>query len=234
LRDRCRTAARENRDNDPQGFSKTQRFVCYLNYGATRDRGRKPSAGKCSVKEDNMADNRSRATKAAVVSVALILFASFVLSACVESETPLLAGSKPLFGMQFQLNLYQDFTEGKALSVNTSVFRWNDHHYSLVSGDSSGVQYFVVQRLDGGNLLIEANENDHVYLLGRRLSKGTYGIVPVDQDDVDEATRNRTCVTRNPVICKIKTRRELDIFVRAAAAKTAGYAMVGVISAKAR
>jgi hypothetical protein len=181
-----------------------------------------------------MADNRSRATKAAVVSVALILFASFVLSACVESETPLLAGSKPLFGMQFQLNLYQDFTEGKALSVNTSVFRWNDHHYSLVSGDSLGVQYFVVQRLDGGNLLIEANENDHVYLLGRRLSKGTYGIVPVDQDDVDEATRNRTCVTRNPVICKIKTRRELDIFVRAAAAKTAGYAMVGVISAKAR
>jgi len=34
---------------------------------------------------------------------------------------------------QFQLNLYQDFTEGKALSVKTSVFRWNDNHYSLVS-----------------------------------------------------------------------------------------------------
>ena len=137
-------------------------------------------------------------------SVALILFAAFVLSACVQSETPLLAGSKPLFGMQFQLNLYQDFTEGKALSVKTSVFRWNGHHYSLVSGDSSGVQYFVVQRLDGGNLLIEANENDHVYLLGRKLRKGTYGIVPVDQNDVNEATRNRTCVTRNPVICKIR------------------------------
>jgi len=44
-----------------------------------------------------------------------------------------LAGSKPLLGMQFQLNLYQDFTEGKALSVKTSVFRWNDNHYSLVS-----------------------------------------------------------------------------------------------------
>ena len=181
-----------------------------------------------------MPDNRSRATKAAVVSVALILFAAFALCACVQSEAPLLVGSKPLFGMQFRLNLYQDFTKGKALSVTTSVFRWNGHHYSLVSGDSSGVRYFVVQRLDGGNLLIEANENDHVYLLGRKLRKGTYGIVPVDQNDVDEATRNRTCVTRNPVICKIKTRRELDIFVRAAAAKTAGYAMVGVISAAAR
>jgi len=177
-----------------------------------------------------MPDNRSRATTATVVPVALILFAAFALSACVQSETPLLAGSKPLFGMQFQLNLYQDFTEGKALSVKTSVFRWNDHHYSLVSGESSGVQYFVVQRLDGGNFLIEANENDHVYLLGRKLRKGTYGIVPLDQNDVDEATRNRICVTRNPVICNIKTRRQLDIFVRAAAAKTGGYAMVGMIS----
>ncbi len=91
-----------------------------------------------------MSDNRSRTAKAPLGPVALILFAAFVLSACVQSETPLLAGSKPLLGVQFQLNLYQDFTEGKALSVKTSVFRWNDTHYSLVSGDSSGVQYFVI------------------------------------------------------------------------------------------
>ena len=148
--------------------------------------------------------------------------------------SPLLARSKPLLGTQFQLNLYQDFTEGKALSVKTSVFRWNDNHYALVSGDSSGVQYFVVERLDDGNLLIEANENDHAYLLGRKLAKGTYGILPIDQNNVDEATRNRTCVTRNPVICTIKTRQQLDTFVRAAAAKTGGNIMAGVISGTAR
>ncbi len=181
-----------------------------------------------------MPDNRSRTAKASPVPFALILFAALVLSACVQSETPLLAGSKPLLGTQFQLNLYQDFTEGKARSVKTSVFRWNDNHYALVSGDSSGVQYFVVERLDDGNLLIEANRNDHVYLLGRRLAKGTYGIVPIDQNEVDEATRKRTCVTRNPVICTIHTRRQLDVFVRAAAAKTDGHVMVGVISATAK
>ncbi len=177
-----------------------------------------------------MPDNRSRTAKAPPVPVALILFVAFVLSACVQSETPLLAGSKPLLGTQFQLNLYQDFTKGKARPVKTSVFRWNDHHYALVSGDSSGVEYFVVQRLDDGNLLIEANEHDHVYLLGRKLAKGTYGIVPIDQNDVDEAMRNRICVTRNPVICMIRTRRQLDVFVRAAAAKTDGNITVGVIS----
>ncbi len=178
-----------------------------------------------------MPDNRSRTAKAALIPVALILFAAFVLSACVQSETRLVVGSKPLLGMQFQLNLYQDFTEGKALSVKTSVFRWNDTHYSLVSGDASGVQYFVIQPFDGGNLLIEANENDHVYLLAHKLAKGTYRIVPIEQNDVDEATRNRTCVTRNSVICAIVTRQQLDTFVRAAAAKTGGDIMVGVISA---
>ena len=189
---------------------------------------------KCHAKEDDMPDNRSRTAKALPVPVALILFAAFLLSACVQSETPLLAGSKPLLGTQFQLNLYQDFTERKARSVKTSVFRWNDNHYALVSGDSSGVQYFVVQRLDDGNLLIEANRNDHVYLLGRKLAKGTYGIVPIDQNDVDEATRKRACVTRNAVICTIETRQQLNTFVRAAAAKTGGYVMIGVISGTAK
>ena len=91
----------------------------------------------------------------------------------------------------------------------------------------------MVQPFDG-NLLIEANENNHVYLLGRKLGKGTYRILPIDQNDVDEATRDRTCVTRNPVICTINTRRQLDTFVRAAAAKTGGDIIVWVISATAK
>ena len=158
-----------------------------------------------------------------------------MLSACVQSKTPLLAESKPLLGVQFQLNLFQDFTEGKALSVETSVFRWNDTRYSFVSGDSPGVKDFVIQPLGDSNFLIEATyENDLVYLLGRKLAKGTYRILPIVQDDVDEATRNRTCVTRDPIICTIETRQQLDTFVRAAAAKTDGYIMVGVISAPAR
>ena len=182
-----------------------------------------------------MPGNRSRPAKASLIPAALILFAAFALSACVQSKKPLLAGSKPLLGAEFQLTLYQDFIEGKALTVKTSVFRWNDTHYSLVSGDSSGEKYFVIHPFDGDNFLIEASyENDNVYLLARKLAKGTYRILPIDQNDVDEATRIRTCVTRNPIICMIETRQQLDTFVRAAAAKTGGYITVGVISAAAR
>ena len=149
-----------------------------------------------------MPGNRSRTAKASLAPVALILFAAFVLSACVQSKKPLLAGSKPLLGAQFELNLYQDFIEGKPLSVKTSVFRWNGTHYSLVSGNSSGEKYFVIDSFGSNDLLIEAAyEADNVYLLARKQAKGTYRILPIDQNDVDEATRIRTCVTRNPAIC---------------------------------
>jgi len=182
-----------------------------------------------------MPDNRSRTAKASLVPAATVLFAAFALSACVQSKKPLLAGSKPLLGAQFQLNLYQDFIEGRALSVKTSVFRWNDTRYSLVSGDSTGEKYFVVYPFGSNDLLIEATyENDNVYLLARKLANGTYRILPIDQNDVDEATRIRTCVTRNPIICIVETRRQLDTFVRAAADKRDGYITVGVISAAPR
>jgi hypothetical protein len=119
--------------------------------------------------------------------------------------------------------------------LNCSVFRWDDTHYSLVSGDSSGEKYFVVHAFDSNDLLIEATyENDNVYLLARKPANGTYRILPIDQNDVDEATRVRTCVTRNPIICIVETRQQLDTFVRAAADKRDGYITVGVISAAAR
>ena len=182
-----------------------------------------------------MPGNRARTAKAILAPVALILFAAFALSACVQSKKPLLAGSKPLLGAQFQLNLYQDFIEGKPLSVKTSVFRWNGTHYSFVSGNSSGEKYFVIDSFGSNDLLIEATyEDDNVYLLARKQAKGSYRILPIDQNDVDEATRIRTCVTRNPVICMIQTRQQLDTFVRAAAARTGGYITIGVVSAAPR
>ena len=179
-----------------------------------------------------MPDDRSRTAKASLVPAALILFAAFVLSGCVQSNKPLLAGSKPLLGAQFQLNLYQDIIEGKALSVRRAVFRWNDTHYSLISGDSSGAEYVVIQPFGSNDLLVEVTyEDNNVYLLARKLAKGTYRILPIDQNDADESTRIRTCVMRNPIICMIQTRQQLDTFVRAAAAKMGGYITVGVISA---
>jgi hypothetical protein len=178
-----------------------------------------------------MPDHLSRRGKAALVSAALILSA-FLLAACVQSKTPLLSGTKPMLGEQFQLNLFEDFSDGMAATVKTAVFRWSATHYVLVSGEPpSGVKSFVAEPLDADTFLIEASDDKvYAYLLGRKLAEGTYRILPVDEKYLDKTTQTRTCTTLNSETCTVATRKQLDTFVRASAAKTIAYTMLVVIS----
>jgi hypothetical protein len=179
-----------------------------------------------------MADHRLRIARTACAPIALMLLAACMLAACVQAKTSLLAGTKPLFGDQFQLNVFEDFTDGKAVAATASVFRWNATRYALVSGDPpSGVKFFAAEPLDADTLLIEAsNETDYAYLLGRKLAEGTYRILPVDEKYLDKATQSGTCVTQNSETCTVATRQQLDTFVRASLGKTIAYTMVAVIS----
>jgi hypothetical protein len=167
-----------------------------------------------------------------LMPVALVLLTAFALAACVQSKTPLLTGGKPLLGEQFQLNLYEDFTDGKADSVKTAVFRWSASHYALVSGDPpSGVKSFVAEPLDADTFLIEASDDKvYAYLLGRKLAEGTYRILPVDEKYLDKTTQTRTCVTQDSETCTVATRQQLDTFVHASIGKTIAYTMLVVIS----
>ncbi len=179
-----------------------------------------------------MPDHRSRSGKTALIPVALTLLAALMLAACVQSKTPLLTGTKPVLGDQFQLNLFEDFTEGKAISVKTAVFRWSATRYALVKGDPpSGVKSFVAEPLDADTFLIEASDDKvYAYLLGRKLAEGTYRILPVDEKYLDKATQTRTCVTQNSETCTVATRQQLDTFVGASIGKTIAYMMLVVIS----
>ena len=178
-----------------------------------------------------MADHRSQIARPCG-PIALILLVAFVLAACVQAKTSLLSGTKPLFGDQFQLNVFEDFNDGRAVEAKTSVFRWNAPRYALVNGDPpSGVKFLAAEPLDADTLLIEAsNETDYAYLLGRKLAEGTYRILPVDEKYLDKATQTATCVTQNSETCTVATRQQLDTFVRASLGKTIAYTMVAVIS----
>jgi hypothetical protein len=180
-----------------------------------------------------MPDHRSPTAKAALVPVAVILLAAFMLAACVQSKTPLLVGTKPMLGEQFQLNLFEDFTDGKAVSAKTAVYRWSGTRYGIVGGDPpSDVKFFTAEPLDADTLLIEASNGVvFAYLLGRKLAEGTYRILPVDEKYLDKATQTQTCVTQNSETCTVATRPQLDTFVRASLGKTIAYTMVAVISA---
>jgi hypothetical protein len=199
-----------------------------------RNRGFRP--------EDDMADQQIHAVTAAPSALTalgrsvLVLLAACLLAACVQSKAPLLTGTKPVLGEEFQLNLFEDFTEGKALSAKISVFRWNGARYAgaryaYVSGNSSDVKSLVAEPLDADTFLIEASDDKvYAYLLGRKLTEGTYRISPVDEKNLDKAAQTRICVAQNSETCTVATRPQLDTFVRASIGKTIPYTMVVVIS----
>jgi hypothetical protein len=188
--------------------------------------------------EDDMADQQLRAVmrpvrvaSSRILLVALTLSAACMLAACVQSKTPLLTGTKPLLGDQFQLNRYEDFTDGKADSFKRSVFRWNGTRYAYVSGNSSDVKFVVAEPLDADTFLIEASDdNVYAYLLGRKLAEGTYRILPVDEKYLDAAAQKQNCVTQDRETCTIATRAQLDAFAHASVGKTIDYVMMAVIS----
>jgi hypothetical protein len=179
-----------------------------------------------------MFDPQSLTRKAALGPIALVVLASLLLAACVQSEQPLLTGTKPVLGDQFQLNLFDGFTDGKADTVRTAVFRWNAGRYVLVSGDLQDVKNLVAQPLDDNNSLLQVgNDKEYVYLLSRKLAEGTYRILPVNEKDLDAAAQKQNCVTLKQEICTIASRQQLDTFVRASRGKTIPYTMMAVISA---
>jgi hypothetical protein len=77
-----------------------------------------------------MADYQSRPARTARLSVAPSLLAAFVLGACVQSEMSLMTGSKRFLGERFQLNAFEDFSGGKAVTVKTGVYRWSATRWS--------------------------------------------------------------------------------------------------------
>jgi hypothetical protein len=76
-----------------------------------------------------------------------------------------------------------------------------------------------------------SNASVYAYLLGRRLTEGTFRISPVDEKYLDKATQARTCVPQDSQTCTVANRAQLDAFVRASLGKTIAYTMVAVISA---
>jgi hypothetical protein len=163
--------------------------------------------------------------------IALMLLAAVMLAACVQSKTPMLTGTKPELGNLFQLNFFENFSDGMAATVKTSVFRWDATRYVHVSGDSSEVKYFVMEPLSPNTFLIEAtDEKVYAYLLAVRQAEGIYRVQPVDETNLDKATQARLCAAQSSDNCTVATRQQLDAFVHASLGKTFNYAMFAVIS----
>src|SRR5262249_30314492 len=55
--------------------------------------------------------------------------------------------------------------------------------------------------------------------LARRIAEGVYLIIPIQEEDADEPTRERFCTKTQGADCRISTPEQLFVFARATAAR---------------
>jgi hypothetical protein len=163
---------------------------------------------------------------------AIAAIAALSLSACVQSQVPLITDAQPLLGQQFEVHLYEDFVDNKASGVHASTYQWKDGQYVRAGGLAQDAKRFVAQPLAGNDFVIQSSDENgktFLYWIGRRLTPGVYQIFGIDEMDADEATRKKICGERSDGICQVATRDQLLTMARATAAKPPRNTALGVV-----
>ena len=161
--------------------------------------------------------------------------AALALSACVESQVPLLTDARPLLGQQFEVHLYENFVDGKASDFHRSVYQWKGGEYVGSSGLARDAKRFDAQPLAANDFLLQSTDstNSFNYWIGRKLAVGVYLVFPLDETDADDATRTAVCGKDLPEgICRVKTYDQLVTMAHATVAKPVRNAALGVVLIK--
>lgn len=166
--------------------------------------------------------NRQWASSARRLLISMTPLAFLWLSACVESEAPLLTDAKPLFGQEGGLQLY-DLSDRMARGPTTATFRWDGGRYAVAGPEPSDTGAFTTHEFEGRDILLQvspdAKNKTYRYALARKLAEGAYLYFLVDENDADEAKRTKFCVAVGEYTCQAGTREGLLAFARATAAK---------------
>jgi hypothetical protein len=151
----------------------------------------------------------------------LFALASFaMLAGCIDSSGPLLGDGEPLIGQKPHLRFYT-LRDGTVREPNAGTFRWRDGRYVPAGGSAKDIGPFTLHAIAGADLLVQSLRTGQAveYGVARKLADGTYLVVPVDETDADQATRDKFCDTANGHGCRVTTREAVLAFARATAAK---------------
>ena len=146
-----------------------------------------------------------------------------LLTGCVESAAPILADARPLLGEHVRLHLY-GLHDGKAHDFQKVAFRWNGKRYVSVGRNHSGIDSFTLHPFAGDDWIAQSAHTWRgvttiEYALVRHLAEGVHLVIPIDEDDADEATRARMCQRSPQFACRIDSVAQLMSLARATAAK---------------
>ena len=149
--------------------------------------------------------------------VAAAFGALLALSACVESETPVLTDAKPLLGERIRLRLYS-LRESGAYDPQAIRFRWDGTRY-VNAGGSKDLTSFTIHAFEGADMIAQNFGKRIEYALVRKLATGVFLVVPIDENDADEATRAKYCHKVGGSSCRAESKDDIFALARATAAK---------------
>ena len=176
--------------------------------------------------------NAGRKRLGSLIRIVAMCTASFGVASCVASSKEMISDAKPAMGPQFTAQLFRRFYDGKAHELQASSFRWQDGAYVNVGGPVD-LRRFVSAPLKGDDSIIQGSDMSgkiYSYWLGRKLADGAYLILPLDEGDVDAASRNKFCATQQASgICIVNSKESLIALAEATARSPIKNAEVAVI-----
>ena len=156
------------------------------------------------------------------LTIGALLVTSLALAGCVQSEGPILSDSAQPFGKTLKLQLY-GLSKGFARDPQSVSYSWNGHHYSRSGGGLREVSGFTIHPFEGNNFIIQTipakPRNPTEFAVAHRLAEGVWQVIPIDEGDADNSTRDAFCRKSTKAGCVIETRQQLLAFARATAAQ---------------
>ena len=143
-----------------------------------------------------------------------------LLANCIDSVEPILTNAQPVLGDRLRFALYA-LRDGAAHDPITATFVWRHDRYVLTRGGGEGFGDITVHILEGPDSIVQSIRPGlpTEYAIARKLAEATYLVIPIDEADADETTRNRFCGRRIDTSCRVSIRDGVLALARATAAK---------------
>jgi uncharacterized OsmC-like protein len=155
-------------------------------------------------------------------SIATIFLVASALPGCISATAPILADAQAILGEQIEVHLFGS-SKGGAPPHTVATFQWNGSRYLPRGRSQQDFGDFTIHPYEGRDLIIQTltarAPQSTEFALARRLAERVYLIIPIHEDDADEATRERFCTKTQDASCRISTPEQLFVFARASAAK---------------
>jgi hypothetical protein len=189
-----------------------------------------------------MTQDRRRNILAPLLAALLCL----VTAACISSTEPILSDAGAILGERGQLNIFSAPKDG-ARTVHRYNFEWRKDRYIATTAPRGETVEFTAHAFEGRDLVVQWKSATAwspkqkqrgiravTYFLMRKVADGAFLMLPISEDDADEATQKRFCVKSPETTCRISTPEQLFAFARATAEKEDPEAGIVVIDRPAK